>query len=185
MAWGEFLLYQSPRRFYLKGVDVKEGFWGVRASPAALRMAVKWCCELSRRLMPGIESDNLLSLLWGSVKNLSAGLSPLLLDVRFAWRWGNLWGVAPALDRCASCGASLDETSGYFAAGEDGLMCAGCVPPTAEARFKPISAPALRALRDAATLPREKFSAWASSSASSGDGLADCPSWLYSFLSRL
>jgi DNA repair protein RecO (recombination protein O) len=185
MAWGEFLLYQSPRRLYLKAVDVREGFWGVRASPAALRMAVKWCCELSGRLMPGIESDNLLSLLWGSVKNLSVGLSPLLLDVRFAWRWGNLWGVAPSLDYCASCGASLDVTSGCFAAGEDGLMCAGCVSLAAEARFKSISASALRALRDAATLPREKFSAWAAASASSGSALADCSSWLYSFLSRL
>ncbi|MDR3254865.1 MAG: DNA repair protein RecO [Synergistaceae bacterium] len=185
MVWGEFLLYQSTRSLYLKGVDVREGFWGVRGSRSALRMAVKWCGEVASRLMPGVESDNLLSLLWGSMKNLSNGFSPLLLDVRFAWRWGNLWGVAPPLDSCTSCGARIDGSSGLVARSSDGLLCADCGRAASESSGESrgsLPLPTLRTLRSAALLPKDAFQIWASESAASDAALSECPAWLYSFI---
>jgi recombinational DNA repair protein (RecF pathway) len=85
--------------------------------------AAKWHRELSKRLMPGREEDALLSLFWGSMKNLSRDLSPLLLDIRFAWRWANLWGVAPSLDRCSGCGSPL---AGAISTSPAGFLCEIC-----------------------------------------------------------
>jgi DNA repair protein RecO (recombination protein O) len=189
MMWGEFLLYRSPRRLYLKDIDVREDFWSLRRSRGALRTALGWCGELSSRLMPGAMSDNLLSLLWGSMKNLSKGLDSLLLDVRFAWRWGNLWGVAPSLDSCSYCGGALSRGDGLVNRTPDGLLCENCFNGAAEASVKdrtncqPIPRSALPTLRRAATLPRDSFAAWAAGERTFDAGeIEDCPSWLYSFL---
>jgi DNA repair protein RecO (recombination protein O) len=185
MMWGEFHLYQSPRRLYLKEVDVREDFWSVRQSPRALRTAVKWCGELASRLMPGVMSDNLLSLFWGCMKNLSGGLDPVLLDVRFAWRWGNLWGVAPSLDSCASCGRRIGADALFARRSPEGFLCDGCFVSDAPERaiYKPLPVSAVSAMKSAATLSREKFPAWAAKlTAEDAASLSDCPSWLYSFL---
>jgi DNA repair protein RecO (recombination protein O) len=189
MMWGEFELYQSPRRLYLKGVDVREDFWSVRRSRGSLMTAVSWCGELASRLPYGAQCDNLLSLLWGSMKNLAVGLDPLLLDVRFAWRWGNLWGVAPALDICSSCGRDvLPAPDGFVHRSSVGLLCDDCRRQMESdggvVFWKPLAEASLHEMLSAATLPREKFAAWAASrSEASGGGLKDCSVWLYSFLS--
>ncbi|MDR0648742.1 MAG: DNA repair protein RecO C-terminal domain-containing protein [Synergistaceae bacterium] len=187
MMWGEFRLYQSPRRLYLKGVEVKEDFLAIRGSPRALRAAVRWCGELASRLLPGAQADSLLSLLWGSMKNLSAGIDPVLLDMRFAWRWANLWGIAPPLDVCSSCGTSLQSAGGnFFQMTSDGFMCRGCAE---EARMSGSSdlmgllgAAERDALLMAATLPKEGFVRWASDAPRPGSNFAACSSWLYSFI---
>jgi recombinational DNA repair protein (RecF pathway) len=187
MMWGEFRLYQSPRRLYLKGVDVREDFWVLRGSPKLLRTAVKWCGEIASRLMPGAEADSLLSLLWGSMKNLAAGVPPLLLDIRFAWRWGNLWGLAPPLDACSSCGARLDAgEGGFFQMNPEGFLCRDCAAKTASSLVAPLAGRLNVSehdiLQKAATLPKEKFTSWASGT-SLPTSLTACPAWLYSFIS--
>ncbi|MDR1916439.1 MAG: DNA repair protein RecO C-terminal domain-containing protein [Synergistaceae bacterium] len=195
MTWGVFDLYQSPRRIYLKGVDIREFFWGVRKSKRSLDTAVKWCIELSSRLPTGHESDSLLSLLWGSMKNLSAGVNHLLIDARFAWRWGNLWGLAPSLDLCQCCGRAIDITSSNMTAmSRDGFVCGACLSEMKKRSESStlrgqISAEAVRVLRLAATIPREGFIVWAKSDEADAAALAnlkqelrDCASWFYSLL---
>jgi DNA repair protein RecO (recombination protein O) len=188
MMWGDFRLYQSPKRLYLKGADVREDFWALRGSPKPLRTAVKWCGELASRLMPRAEADSLLSLLWGSMKNLAAGIHPLLLDIRFAWRWGNLWGLAPPLGSCASCGARMDSAEDvFFQMTSEGFMCRDCAAKAASSGVAALAgylnASEHGILKKAATLPKEKFIAWASDASLSSVALAACPSWLYSFIS--
>jgi recombinational DNA repair protein (RecF pathway) len=103
--------------------------------------AARWHKELSRRLMPGHEEDALISLFWGSMKNLSRNLSPLLLDIRFAWRWANLWGVAPSLDQCPECGsplASADRDS--IPASPAGFLCETCARSARPRRAGPPNA---------------------------------------------
>jgi recombinational DNA repair protein (RecF pathway) len=73
----------------------------------------------------GHEDNGILSLYWGSMKNLSRGMDAMLLDVRFAWRWGNIWGVAPSLGQCSVCGSPLDASEGVPMA-SDGFLCRGC-----------------------------------------------------------
>jgi recombinational DNA repair protein (RecF pathway) len=77
--------------------------------------------------MPGHEEDSLIALFWGSMKNLSRNLSPLLLDIRFAWRWANLWGVAPSLDQCPECGSPLSPTDvDSISTSPAGFLCEAC-----------------------------------------------------------
>jgi DNA repair protein RecO (recombination protein O) len=185
LVWGSFDLYQSPRRLYLKGVDVREDFWSIRGRRRALLTAVSWCGELAARLPHGAESDSLLSLLWGSMKNLASGIDPLLLDIRFAWRWGNLWGVAPQLDICSSCGGELLSGDRPVRRSQSGLICADCsrlAPHDGE--VAPISVHTLRQMISSATMPRGAFASWAASfNPDPGSSpLGDCASWLYSFL---
>ena len=188
MVWGEYDLYQSPRRLYLKGVDVREDFLQIRTARNSLEMGVKWCGELARRLPAGLENDALLSLLWGSMRNLRAGVAPALLDLRFAWRWANLWGLAPPLDFCASCGRPLPErgradddleSASCGSLCRDGVLCGAC----GASGGIPLEWEALSSLRMAAMSPLEVFLAWQHRfKPAFGDNSRVLSGWLYSFL---
>jgi recombinational DNA repair protein (RecF pathway) len=137
--------------------------------------------------MPGAQADSLLNLLWGSMKNLSAGIGPALLDVRFAWRWGNLWGIAPPLDACSSCGAMLAPSAGdFFQMTSDGFMCRDCAEEAQDsgsaALLGRLCASEHDALLKAATLPKGRFLRWAADAPQPGSNFAECSSWLYSFI---
>ena len=138
MTWGSFILYQGPRRLYLKGVDIAEDFLSLRGSKKTLLCAAGWCRELGARLPLGHENDGVLSLFWGSMTNLSKGLSPALLDVRFAWRWANIWGVAPSLDNCPACGSIL-ITGKEAAMTESGFLCGACRSGASSASYRAVS----------------------------------------------
>jgi DNA repair protein RecO (recombination protein O) len=141
-TWGNFLLYQSPRSLYLKNVEIAEDFLSVRQAAPTLMCAARWHKELSRRLMPGHEEDALISLFWGSMKNLSRHLSPLLLDIRLAWRWANLWGVAPSLDQCPECGSPLAVANvDSISTSPAGFLCETCAQTadTPDAETRPAS----------------------------------------------
>lgn len=185
MVWGEYDLYQSPRRLYLKGVDVKEDFLQIRTSRRRLETAVKWCGELARRLPLGMENDALLSLLWGSMKNLRAGGDPALLDLRFAWRWANLWGLAPPLDVCSSCGRALPDRDapdgGEAALSRDGVVCAPC-RAAANVSGIAIGNEELASLACAATLPVDAFMAWQREPGAPLRNARGIAAWLYSFV---
>jgi recombinational DNA repair protein (RecF pathway) len=194
MAWGSFLLYQSPRRLYLKGVDVAEDFLSLRNSKNSLLCAANWCRALAARLPASHENNAVLSLFWGSMKNLSRGLNPLLLDARFAWRWGNIWGVAPSLEQCPGCGSSLDALCAVPRS-SDGFLCRDCGRKGGtEARhgrvfYGPVSREAFGVLKRACLLPAENFARDEPEMREliSGDDaikkeIKDAASWLSSFL---
>lgn len=186
MVWGEFDLYQSPRRLYLKGVDVREDFFALRRSRRALTASIAWCGALSSRLPLGMENDALLSLFWGVMKNLAAGVAPALLDVRLAWRWANLWGVAPPLERCADCGASLLERGDEVFRFDDGLLCASCERTlrreagSGDFFSKSLTPAVLREICHSAMLPRDRFLIWSRETAiTDGAALKETAAWLY------
>jgi len=151
MTWGRFILYQGPQRLYLKSVDVVEDFLSVRNSKKTLLCAARWCRELGSRLPLGHENDGVLSLFWSSMTNLSKGLCVALLDVRFVWRWGKIWGVAPSLDNCPECGSPLNRDG--IAMTESGFLCRACcsVP------HKAVSPEAFDMIRFACLSPAEVF----------------------------
>lgn len=185
LVWGLFDFYQSPRRLYLKSVDVREDFLGFRTSPKKLSTAVNWCRLLAKNIPVGHECDDLLSLLWGSLKNLALGIDPRLVDLRFAWRWGSLWGVAPSLENCCACGSGLhcaEEAEAVWV--EDGLFCARCSASLSlDDGALPISFALLQEIRRAAMLPREQFLTWAMTVPPEMAGaLGDNVRRLYSFL---
>jgi DNA repair protein RecO (recombination protein O) len=196
-TWGSFLLYQSPRSLYLKNVEIAEDFLPLRSSAAALMCAARWHKELSKRMMPGHGEDALISLLWGSMKNLSRNLSPLLLDIRFVWRWANLWGVAPSLDLCPECGSPLAEASGNpVSASPAGFLCDTCaqsarrgVSSNAEVRPASVTRDAFAIIRASSCLSAENFVRGeaanrmiVSNSQPLEKELKDAARWFYSFL---
>ena len=196
-TWGSFLLYQSPRSLYLKNVEIIEDFLSVRRAAPALMRAAHWHKELSRRLMPGHEEDALISLFWGSMKNLSRNLSPLLLDIRFAWRWANLWGVAPSLDRCPECGAPLvGAERDSISTSPAGFLCETCaqsahraISPDAEARPVSVSRDAFGIIRATSCDSAKNFvhgeaanRAVVSNFRPLEKELRDTARWFYSFL---
>ncbi|MDR3076226.1 MAG: hypothetical protein LBU26_02905 [Synergistaceae bacterium] len=194
MTWGSFMLYQGPRRLYLKGVDVAEDFLSVRNSKNSLLCAAKWCVELSARLPLGHENNAVLSLFWGSMKNLSRGLCVPLLDARFAWRWGNVWGVAPSFGQCPGCGAALG--SGEPAAmTELGFLCRGCLaksmakPHEPPGFRKPVSPGAFEIIKSSCLSPAENFVSREpelrgkfSSNETLAREVKEAARWLFSFL---
>jgi DNA repair protein RecO (recombination protein O) len=187
MIWGDFLLYKSPRRIYLKGVDVREDFFGVRSSRQTLRTALGWCGELSKRLTPGTPNDSLLSLFWGGMKNLAAGVPPNIADARLLWRWCNIWGVAPDILSCVSCGAGLTGEPGGARLSPDGALCAACAGVGHGAVYGTITREDLIILQQAATLPRERFAAWAQDAGAKNARKYDAhrvSEWLRSFLKK-
>jgi recombinational DNA repair protein (RecF pathway) len=162
MTWGSFMLYQSPRRLYLKGVDVAEDFLSLRSSKSSLLCAANWCRALIACLPVCHENNAVLSLFWGSMKNLSRGLHPLLLDARFVWRWGNIWGVAPSLEQCPDCGSPLDASFAVPRSSE-GFLCRSCGMKAVAAGdrgrifYEPVSREAFGLVRWACLEPAENF----------------------------
>jgi DNA repair protein RecO (recombination protein O) len=196
-TWGSFLLYQSPRSLYLKNVEIIEDFLPVRQAAPALMCAARWHRELSRRLMPGHEEDALISLFWGSMKNLSRNLSPLLLDIRFAWRWANLWGVAPSLDQCPECGSPLAPANvDSISTSPAGFLCETCAqnarygaPLDAEPRPASVTRDAFGIIRATSCESAKNFvrgeaanRAAVSNVRSLEKELRDTARWFYSFL---
>lgn len=185
LVWSLFDFYQSPRRLYLKGVGVREDFLGIHRSVKKLNTAVRWCRLLAKALPPGVECDDLLALFWGSLKNLTSEIDPLLADLRFVWRWGSLWGLSPSLESCCACGTCLQLTENEQAARcHEGLLCPRCALSRLESSaFPPISGALLQGVCCAAMLPREKFLAWAEGLPSgTTETLAGCTRWLQTFL---
>jgi recombinational DNA repair protein (RecF pathway) len=159
--------------------------------------AAQWHKELSKRLMPGHEEDALISLFWGSMKNLSRNLSPLLLDIRFAWRWANLWGVAPSLDQCPECGSPLaGEDAGSIPTSPAGFICETCAQssrratsPNIEARPASVTRDAFGIIRASSCHPAKNFvreepanRAIISNSRPLEKELKETARWFYSFL---
>lgn len=150
-------------------------------------MAVKWLGAVASNLPAGCESDALLSLLWGSMKNLSAGISPLLLDVRFALRWCGIWGSAPPLEECALCGVRLQSLSEPVHMTSMGFICprcgAGADIPGDAVFYKPMSIEVLSEFQRAAMLSKDNFSEWAKGRKPiEPGGMKECAEWLYGFL---
>jgi DNA repair protein RecO (recombination protein O) len=163
MTWGIFDLYRSPRALYIKGVDIREDFLALRGSRHSLLRAVKWCRDLSSRLPSFHENDSVLSLLWSCMKLLAGGASPPLLDARFAWRWGNIWGVAPSLERCSSCLSPIGGDSGPASLTRDGFVCRACAagaePPRGSGRNIELEPRDVEIFRACAMSSSENFAA--------------------------
>lgn len=185
MMWGDFELYQSPRKLYLKGVDVREDFWSVRGSKASLTTALDWHGKIAKKISLATENDALLSLLYGSMKNLASGASPQLADVRFAWRWANIWGVAPPLDFCASCGKNFfgGGTDDFVYLSTDGVLCERC--GAGQHGLRQIDGATHRVIYHASNLSRDDFSRMTASykiNPSDTQLWRTVSDWLYSFI---
>jgi DNA repair protein RecO len=108
LVWGTFTLYRGKGgeggKRYLKGVDVADDMLKLRSRADALFAAVRWAKLLTRHLMEGHPSDDLLANLYWSMKLTDGGEVPIeALEWRFLWRWLKNWGLAPSLAECFDC----------------------------------------------------------------------------------
>lgn len=123
LVWGYFTLYRSPRRLYVKDVKVEEDFWTLRQNGTKLTAALKLCGHMVRFALPGQAQDELIPLLYWSLKALECGAEPASVEFRFLFRWCSSLGLSPALDRCASCG----NPASTALMTPEGLVCGSCL----------------------------------------------------------
>ena len=62
LVWGQFQLYQSKHRVYIREIEVKDDFWELRKQPKAVFMAMRWVKMFEQNLIPGYPYDSLLVL---------------------------------------------------------------------------------------------------------------------------
>ena len=156
LVWAEFDLYQSPARLYLQGAEVKEDFISLRCSAEKLKSALRLYKRLSKTLMVGHESNNILILLWSSMLLIKENCPVDIVEYRFTWKLLKEAGLAPSLQYCVNCGSKLDSGARWT---NDGLICAPCSGTNKE----DLDADALKSLRFAALLNHDKFIEWTGS----------------------
>ncbi len=154
LVWGTFDLYQSPNKLYLQGAEIKEDFLALRSSPGQLMTALRFYKRLSKVLLVGHESNQILTILWGAMLLLKEKCPVEIVDFRFTWKLLKAVGLAPSLQHCVNCGSHLQEKTLWCS---DGLLCAQC---SADNRNKQISSEELRSLQASALLDQEKFIEW-------------------------
>lgn len=153
LVWAQFDLYQSPSRLYLQGAEVKEDFISLRSSAEKLKSALKLYKRLSKTLMVGHESNNILTLLWSSMLLLKKNCPVDIVEYRFTWKLLKESGLAPSLQYCVNCGAKLDTGARWTSSG---LICGACAGPN---KFD-LDTEGLKSLRFAVFLSHDKFIKW-------------------------
>ncbi len=122
MVWGEFSLYRSRSRDYLREVEVKRDFWGLRSKIDQLRISLGWCKLLSERLPVGQPVDEVLPVLFWSMDLLESETDPCGVDLRFTWRLLRSLGIAPSIRACDRCGRPISR--GVWT--ENSFLCDHC-----------------------------------------------------------
>lgn len=123
LVWGYFTLYRSPRRTYVKEVEVQEDFWSLRQDGIKLTTALRLCGHLLRFVLPGHPQDELMPLLYWSFKALENGTEASAVEFRFLYRWSSILGISPRLDHCGTCG----KPASYGLLTSEGLTCGTCL----------------------------------------------------------
>lgn len=155
LTWGEFSLYQSPLRLYVKGIEIREDFLCVRSSPEKLLCAMRLYRLTAKEAPVGGENDLLLKALWSSMLQLKEGAPCGAVEFRFMWKMLNVMGAAPTPELCVNCGMKLDG-GGVFT--EGGFLCSRCA---VESHGEVLSGDELKLIRASISLAHDKFIAWA------------------------
>ncbi len=122
MVWGEFSLYRSRSRDYLREVEVKRDFWSLRLRIDNLKTSLRWCKLLSEKLPGGQPVDEVLPVLFWSMDLLESDTDPCGVDLRFTWRLLRCLGIAPSMKACDRCGRRISR--GIWT--ESSFLCDRC-----------------------------------------------------------
>jgi len=155
LVWGYFTLYRSPRRTYVKEVEVQEDFWSLRQDGTKLTTALRLCGHLLRFSLPGHPQDELMPLLYWSFKALENGTEAGAVEFRFLYRWSSILGISPRLDRCGSCG----NPASYGLLTIEGLTCGSCLGKVSRQYGLALGEMELNRLRKAVMLSGKEFRA--------------------------
>lgn len=109
MVWGEFSLYRSRSRDYLRDVEVKRDFWDLRSTSDKLGTALLWCRLLANKLPFEQPVDEVLPVLFWSMDLLESNADPVGVDLRFTWRLLKALGIAPSIKACDNCGKAISR----------------------------------------------------------------------------
>jgi len=153
LVWGYFTLYRSPRKLYLRDVAVREDFWTLRQNRGKLHTALGICADAARFSLPGHASEELLPILYWTLKALEAGIEPAAVRFRFLYRWGRAVGIIPGLDRCSACGKPLQQ--GLLTL--EGMHCSACVGSLPEKEWISLGEKELNRLKKAVMLSGKDF----------------------------
>ena len=161
LTWGSFNLYKGPKHLYLKTIDVKDDMWTLRLDPEKLHSALEWNRMVSRYTCSGVAEDDVLILLYWTMRSLCEGANPLFLSWRLLWRWLYIRGEAPDQSKCEQCGVALKDAV-YWS--DSGFLCQNC---SSNGGSSMIASKELRLLQAAAMLPRRNLISFSSQGAPS------------------
>ena len=155
LVWGYFNLYRSPRKIFVKDVEIQEDFWSLRQDREKLLMALRLCGHVVRFALPWHPQDDLIPLLFWSLKALEAGTAPEAVEFRFLFRWTASLGTSPRIDQCGICGNPLSR--GFL--GSEGIECDACSVSQPLSGGFPLEEMELNRLKKAVMLSGKEFRA--------------------------
>ena len=117
------LCYEGRNLDTVTQAEAVEHFRPVREDLGRLGRAVCILEAVDAVVQEGEADPRLYQMLLGGLRTLAAGDAPLLVPA-FFWKLLAQQGVRPALDGCATCGASEDLVA--CDAGEGGMRCRAC-----------------------------------------------------------
>jgi recombinational DNA repair protein (RecF pathway) len=136
-------------------VEVHEDFWSLRQDGLKLAAALRLCGHLVRFALPGHSQDELMPLLFWSLKALEGGREAGAVEFRFLFRWCASLGISPQLDRCSSCGSPA--SCGLLST--EGLACGTCLGNVPRQGGLVLAEMELNRLRKAVMLSGKEFRA--------------------------
>ncbi|MCD8051453.1 MAG: DNA repair protein RecO [Clostridiales bacterium] len=155
LVWSDVVLKEYRGRWTLSEAVTNREFRGVREDLDKMALG-SYFAEVTELLAPeGVPAPELLALLLNSLYALESLDRPLpLVKAAFELRAMCLAGYAPALDRCALCGAEQPEEP-RFHLREGVLHCRGC--RVGDGISLPLDAGSLTAMRHIVSCPSKRL----------------------------
>lgn len=125
------ILFEGRNLDRITGATSIRGFRRLRENLVLLTVG-SYAAELYNLALPEAAPDPVAYVLLVSfLEELGSFPDPELLLLSLEFRFLDLLGYRPELDRCARCGGSLDQSLGYDAEA-GGTLCGGCREPGEE-----------------------------------------------------
>ncbi|MEG1502228.1 MAG: DNA repair protein RecO [Synergistaceae bacterium] len=152
LIWGNFNIYQSPSKLFLKSIDIKQDFLTIRSDIKKLKTAIELYKITINNVYLNHESNDMLKILWNAMLQINESAKPEYIKFRFIWKLLKIIGRAPSLLCCSKCGSPI--TSSTLSWDEDGLICSRCTNTTK------LTLEEMRNMQFAVYLSHEKFIQW-------------------------
>lgn len=124
----EYEFYERNGKQYVRSASVKESFFGIQNNYDQFSAACV-ILELAEKVAHGMHAwDKLFARLVNTLYSMERGeISPACALAYFMVHSIDFLGIFPALDFCAHCGETMEQTE-YFSKTEGGFVCRTCAP---------------------------------------------------------
>jgi DNA repair protein RecO (recombination protein O) len=122
----DFMMHRGRSLEVIVSAEIRTAPWSRLVEPARYAVASVLAELIDAFCEPDLALPDVYELLTGAVAALAAAPSPRELLPRFSLRLLEMLGLAPPLESCVRCGASLPDGSVWLDAQAGGLVHLGC-----------------------------------------------------------